>query len=115
VGAKPGSDPGHHGGVLAGIPGWLSTRRAPDVPGQDLGCLIIEVTKKHAGAAGDPEGEVPAGVLAVLQFGDLCQKLIDDSLAARSHCWQWLPAVAALAHVSSPAQIDTIHNSRAGS
>jgi hypothetical protein len=70
VRARPASDPGHHDRILAGIPGWLPARRAPDVPGQDLSCLIAEVTQQHAGTGGDSQGEVPASVLAELQLGN---------------------------------------------
>ena len=85
-------------------PGWLPARRAPDVGGQYLGCLIAEVAQQFARARNDPESEVPAAVLARLQLSDRGQQLIDDSLAARSYSGQRRPAVTALAHISSPAQ-----------
>jgi hypothetical protein len=87
VGAKPGSHPGHHDRVRAGIPGRMPAGRTPDVPGQDLGGLIVEVTATCR-AGSDPEGEVRATVLAVLQLGDSCQQLMDDSLNTRSCFWQ---------------------------
>jgi hypothetical protein len=70
VGVQPGGGPGHYHRVRAGISGWLPARRAPELPGQDLGRLIAEVAQQHARASGDPEGEVSAGVLAELQAGD---------------------------------------------
>ena len=104
-----GGDPGHHDRVHAGILRWLPARRAPDVPGQHLGCLIAKVTQQHAGAGSDPEGEVRATMLAVLQLGDRRQELINDSLAARPYCRQRLLAVTARTHASSPAQTTKIH------
>lgn len=69
AGAKPRSDPGHHDRIRIGIPGWLSARRAPFVPGRDLGCLRAELAQQHAGAGGDPEGEVLRRVLAEFKLG----------------------------------------------
>src|SRR5689334_589186 len=67
-------------------------------------CLVAEVAQQHAGAPSDPEGRSPRGRAAELQRGDHWQKLIDDSLAARSYSRQCLTAVTALAHTSSPAR-----------
>ena len=69
AGAKPRSDPGHHDRVRTGIPGWLPARRAPSVPGQDLGRLSAKLAEQHAGAGSNPEGEVLRYVLAELKLG----------------------------------------------
>lgn len=81
VGTPPCGGPGYDDRVSAG----LSARRAPDVLGQDLGSLLAGVAQQDGGAGGDPEDEVPAGMLAELQVGDPWQKLIDHHLAARPH------------------------------
>ena len=73
--------------------------------------MIAEVAQDHAGARSDPEGEVPAAVLAELQRGDRGQKLIDDGLAARPYSRQCLTAVTALGHTSSPARTRRIRKS----
>ena|SRR5215469_1568196 len=104
VRAQPGSNPGHHDRVCAGIPRWPPARRTPDVPRQDLGSLIAELAQQPARPGRDPEGEVPAAVLTELQLGDPGQKLIEDSLTTRSYFWQCTSAAAALARASSPAQ-----------
>src|SRR5215469_3378111 len=88
VRAQPGSNPGHHDRVCAGIPRWPPARRTPDVPRQDLGSLIAELAQQPARPGRDPEGEVPAAVLTELQLGDPGQKLIEDSLTTRSYFWQ---------------------------
>jgi hypothetical protein len=108
VDAQPDGGPGYYGRVLAGISGWPPAGRASGVPGEDLGRLVAEAAEQHAGAGGDPEGEVRGGVLAKVKIGDPRKKLIDHSLAMRSHLGQFLPAVAALAHLSSPVQISTM-------
>jgi hypothetical protein len=49
------------------------------------------------------------GVLAGLKAGDPREKLINHRLAARPHRWQRLPTLAAVAHMSSPVQIEGKH------
>jgi hypothetical protein len=81
-------DPGHHDGVLTGIPGWLPARCALNARSQDLCCLIAELAEQRVGAGSDPEGEASGSMLAELQLGDPVSQLIDDGLAVMPHRWQ---------------------------